>query len=472
MTTLHDECTNYSPSMPRTSPLAHSSNLSIPLTSPSAGTALPAVDWPQNKHLPLLFTPIVVGETAQLEFKNRIWVSSMCQYSCESKGENMGVMSMWQVVELGSFAVKGAGLVMTEALAVEPRGRLSPQDAGLWNDRQRDALKPILEFLQANGARAGVQLCHSGRKGSTLAPFISGSTIAPHLASNIAGAESDGWPDKVIAPSPISHDGGKYPVPQEIGKKELEEVKQAFKDAATRAVEAGADVVEVHAAHGYLLHNFLSPISNHRTDEYGGTLENRLRFPVEIIKIVRSVIPSHVVLSLRVSGTEWSPEGEKDESGEWISWGIEQSKVFAVEAIKAGIDLIDLSSGGNDTKQQIHTYPSYQVPLAEAVKRSLPEDSKIPVSTVGLITQAHQAESILQEGKADVIKLGREFLRHSDVVFDWAMELGCVVNVPVQYQRAWTRMFKKVHENKVEAPAGVDHGPSHLANEFQNGLKI
>ncbi|GAA5960406.1 hypothetical protein JCM3765_007501 [Sporobolomyces pararoseus] len=457
--------------MPRTSPLTHSSNLSIPLTSPSAGTALPATDWPQNKHLPLLFTPIVVGKTAKLEFKNRIWVSSMCQYSCESQGENMGVMSMWQTVELGSFAVKGAGLVMTEALAVEPRGRLSPQDAGLWNDRQRDALKPILEFVKANGARAGVQLCHSGRKGSTLAPFISGSTVAPHLASNIAGVESDGWPNDDIAPSSISHDFGKFPVPQEMGTEELEEVKQAFKDAAIRAVEAGADLVEIHAAHGYLLHNFLSPISNHRTDNYGGILQNRLRFPIEVIAIVRSAIPSNVVLSLRISGTEWSPQGEKDEdAGKWISWGIEQSKYLVADAIDAGIDLIDLSSGGNDPKQQIHTYPSYQVPLAEAVKRLLPEDSKITVSTVGLITEAHQAESILQEGKADVIKLGREFLRHSDVVFDWAMDLGCAVNVPVQYQRAWTRMFKKVHVNEAEAHA-EDDDHSHLADELKNGLK-
>ncbi|GAA5873499.1 hypothetical protein JCM16303_001144 [Sporobolomyces ruberrimus] len=450
MTTLHDECTNYSPSMPRTPRLVHSSNRSFPLTSPP-GTALTASDWPQNEDLPLLFTPIVVGKTAQLEFKNRIWVSSMCQYSCESQGENTGVMSMWQMVELGSFATKGAGLVMTEALAVEARGRLSPQDAGLWYDRQRDALKPIIEFIKANGARAGVQLCHAERKGSTLAPWLSGSTIAPHLASNIAGTESDGWPAEDIAPSPISHDEGKYPVPKEMTEKEFEEVKEAFASAAVRAVEAGADLIEIHGAHGYLIHNFLSPISNQHTDRFGGSLENRMRFPLEIISVVKMIIPDSVVLSLRISGTEWSSQGEIDDEGKWVSWGIEQSKVFVAEAIKAGIDLVDISSGGNDPHQQIHTHPSYQVPLADAIKKSLPEDSKIPVSTVGLITDAHQAEEILQEGKADVVKLGREFLRHSDVVFDWAMELGCVVNVPVQYQRAWTRMFKKPHAGGIEA---------------------
>ncbi|GAA5850984.1 hypothetical protein JCM5353_007174, partial [Sporobolomyces roseus] len=332
--------------------------------------------------------------------------------------------------------------------------------------------------------------CHAGRKASTLTPWLSASTIAPHLQSNVADEGADGWPEEDIAPSAIAHDEGKYVLPKEMGKEEFEEVRKAFGDAARRAVEAGlSNSSTTHRqsraewdtgseqepklfrfmlpsptllSHsfllsltdsatptysGYLLHNFLSPISNHRTDDYGGSLENRLRFPLEIIREVRSIVPKEVVLDLRISGTEWSPQGEKDENGEWISWGIEQSKVFVNEAIKLGIDMVDVSSGGNDSHQQIQTCPSYQVPLAEAIKSSLPPDSRIPVSTVGLITQSHQAEDILQQGKADVVKLGREFLRHSDVVFNWAIELGVTVNVPVQYQRAWTRMFRKSHAN-------------------------
>ncbi|GAA5894829.1 NADH:flavin oxidoreductase/NADH oxidase [Sporobolomyces salmoneus] len=448
MTTLHDECTDYCPFMARSAPLKHSKGISIPLTTPPAGTALSPRDWPQNQHLPKLFTPITIGETAKVEFKNRIWVSPMCQYSCESKGEMMGVLTPHQFVELGTFAQKGAAMVMTEALAVEPRGRISPQDSGLWNDRQKDALESIIEFIKAHGARAGVQIAHAGRKASTLAPFLSDSTSSPHLACDIASKEGDGWPDDVIAPSAIPHESGKYPHPKEMGTQEFKQVLDAWKEAAVRAVDAGADLIEVHSAHGYLLHNFLSPISNTRTDNYGGSLENRMRFPLEIIQVVRSVVPDSVVLALRISGTEWSPRGERDEkTQEWLSWGIEQSKIYIGEAIKLGIDVADISSGGNDPKQVIKTFPSYQVPLAEAIKKSLPEDKKIPISTVGLITNGTQAESILKEGKADIISVAREYLRHPDLCFDWAMELGCVVNVPCQNQRAWTRMFKKLPAN-------------------------
>ncbi|GAA5918102.1 hypothetical protein JCM1841_005255 [Sporobolomyces salmonicolor] len=401
MTTLHDVCENHAPSMARTLPL--SSGISMPLTSPSPGTALSSADWPQNRTLPKLFQPIKIGSDAQMEFKNRIFLSPMCQYSCEAEGELQGVMSAWQLCHLGVFAVRGAALVMTEALAVEARGRVSPQDAGIWNDKQADALKPLLEFVQSNGARAGVQLAHAGRKASTLATWLAASTVTPHLKCHIAttGA-AQGWPDEVIAPSAIPYEVETYPMPKEMAQRQMDEVKEAFRQATIRAVEAGADVVEVHAAHGYLIHNFLSPLSNKRTDEYGGALGNRMRFPLEILELI-----------------------------------------FAKEADKRGVDLIDVSSGGNDHEQQIQTFPSYQVPLADESSTCMSLESEIPVSTVGLITTAKQAEEILQQDKADVITIGREFLRHADLVFDWAMELGCVVNVPVQYQRAWTRMMKK-----------------------------
>ncbi|GAA5918054.1 hypothetical protein JCM5296_003845 [Sporobolomyces johnsonii] len=434
MTTLHDVCEDHAPSMARTAPL--SSGVSVPLTSPSPGTALSSADWPQNRTLPKLFQPIKIGRDAQMEFKNRIFVSPMCQYSCEAEGELQGVMSAWQLCHLGSFAIKGAALVMTEALAVEARGRVSPQDAGIWNDKQADALKPILEFVKSNGARAGIQLAHAGRKASTLATWLAASTVAPHLKCHIATAgAAQGWPDEVIAPSAIPYEVETYPMPKEMAQREMDEVKEAFKQATIRAVAAGADIVEVHAAHGYLIHNFLSPLSNKRTDEYGGALENRMRFPLEIIELVRSVLPKSKPFFLRISGTEWHPQGEKNEEGEWVSWGIDQSKIFAKEADKRGVDLIDVSSGGNDHEQQIKTFPSYQVPLADEISTCMSLESEIPVSTVGLITAAKQAEEILQQDKADIITIGREFLRHPDLVFDWAMELGCVVNVPVQYQR-------------------------------------
>ncbi|GAA5955693.1 hypothetical protein JCM21900_005087 [Sporobolomyces salmonicolor] len=396
MTTLHHVCENHAPSMARTLPL--SSGISMPLTSPSPGTALSSADWPQNRTLPKLFQPIKIGLDAQMEFKNRIFLSPMCQYSCEAEGELQGVMSTWQLCHIGVFAVRGAALVMTEALAVEARGRVSPQDAGIWNDKQADAIKPLLEFVKSNGARAGVQLAHAGRKSSTLASWLAASTVTLHLQCHIAttGA-AQGWPDEVIAPSAIPYEVETYPMPKEMAQRQMDEVKEAFRQATIRAVEAGADVVEVHAAH-HLIHNFLSPLSNKRTDEYGGALGNRMRFPLEILELVRSVLPKSKLFFLRISGTEWHPH------------------------VKG---------------------PSYQVPLADEISTCMSLESEIPVSTVGLITTAKQAEEILQQDKADVITIGREFLRHPDLVFDWAMELGCVVNVPVQYQRAWTRMMKK-----------------------------
>ncbi|GAA5874982.1 hypothetical protein JCM8547_002141 [Rhodosporidiobolus lusitaniae] len=422
----------------------------FPLTHPPPGTALPAEHFPQNEHLPLLFTPLKIRS---LELKNRIVVSPMCQYSASSTGAEAGCVNTWHTSHYLQLATRGASLVFFEATAVSPEGRLSPQDLGLWNDTQRDKLKELVGTMQAAGAKVGVQIGHAGRKSSTLPPWMATSPDASKVATN---ADYAGWEDEVVAPSAIPYHEATYPHPKEMTSEEIEGVKQAFVDAARRADEAGADVLELHAAHGYLVHNFLSPLSNQRKDKYGGSLEDRLRHPLELISLVRAAWPDHKPLFMRISGTEWHPAGEKHEkTGEWISWGIEQSKFLVREAVKFGVDLIDVSSGGNASDQAIKTGPLYQVPLASAIRESLHADfanspSSSPnkplrpalVSAVGLITTAQQAESVLQLEEADVITMGRQFLRDPSFVFNAAMELGVVVQVPVQYARAFTRMLK------------------------------
>ncbi|GJN87754.1 hypothetical protein Rhopal_000709-T1 [Rhodotorula paludigena] len=415
-----------------------------PATVPPAGTALSDKDWPQNKEVPLLFQPLTVGKTAKLELKNRILVAPMCNYSCEQDGPDVGCLTPYHLVHLGQFALRGAAVTMVEATSVLPNGRLSPNDSGLWNDRQASALKPIFDFIRTQGSIPAIQLGHGGRKTSTLAPWLDTSTIAPPLKSHVAtNGRAGGWTDDVMAPSAISYDEETFPHPREMSLKDIDELKEAFRAATARADRAGAQVVELHAAHGYGIHNFLSPVSNKRTDQYGGSLENRMRLPLEILRIMRETLPKEKSLWMRISASDWWPEGEKDDKGDFISWGIEQSKIFVKEAIKAGIDLVDISSAGNTPRQKISVGPGYQVPFAEQIRASLTEEEKIPVSSVGLITNGKQAEDILQKGQADVISCAREFLRDPSLVLNWAQELDTVVNVPVQYQRAYTRMMTK-----------------------------
>ncbi|GAA5892310.1 hypothetical protein JCM8208_001507 [Rhodotorula glutinis] len=417
-----------------------------PLVEPSVGTALAANDWPQNKDLPLLFQPLKVGP---ITLKNRILVAPMCMYSCEQEGSETGVLTPFHFVHLGSFAARGAAVTMVEATSVLPNGRLSPNDSGLWNDRQASSLKEIFKFIRMQGSVPAIQLGHGGRKTSTLAPWLDTSTIQPHLKSHVAttGA-AGGWTDNVMAPSAVAYNDETFPHPREMSDNDIGELKQAFKAAVERADKAGAEVIEFHCAHGYLMHNFLSPLSNKRTDQYGGSLENRMRLPLEILQIMRDAVPKTKGLWMRISATDWWPEGEKDDKGEWVSWGIEQSKIFVKEAIKLGVDLVDCSSGGNTPRQKISVGPGYQVPFAEQIRRSLSDDEKIPISAVGLITNGPQAEEILQTGKADVICAAREFLRDPALVLNWAQELGVVVNTPVQYQRAYTRMMVKHDERE------------------------
>lgn len=357
---------------------------------------------PLSAHTTKLFTPIRLRE---LNFKNRIFMSPMCQYSAME-----GMPNNWHLVHLGSRAVGGVGLVMVEATAVHPVGRISPADLGIWNNEQRDAFKPIVAFLKEHGAVPGIQLAHAGRKASIASPWKGGGAI---------DGKHGGWMPE--APSPIAF-SDKHVVPREMTKKDIESVVQDFEAAAKRALEAGFEVVEIHAAHGYLMHEFLSPLSNHRTDEYGGSIENRMRFPLQVAERVRKIWPAKWPVFVRISATDWVDNG----------WDLPQSIVFAKQLKDVGIDLIDCSSGGTTAQAKIPAGPSYQVPFAAAIR----DQAQIFTGAVGIITSATQAEKILQEGEADVLFIGRELLRDPYFPLHAAKELGVDLKWPVQYDRA------------------------------------
>ncbi|MEO8376141.1 MAG: NADH:flavin oxidoreductase/NADH oxidase, partial [Candidatus Sumerlaeota bacterium] len=338
---------------------------------------------------------------------NRIVVSPMCQYSSED-----GFASDWHLVHLGSRAVGGAGLVFTEATAVEARGRISPGDLGIWKTEHIDALSRITSFIKTQGAAAGIQLAHAGRKASTAPPWDGGKLILP---------EHGGW--QPIAPSAIVFDDG-YAVPAEMSIDDIRAVTHAFVDAAVRAKEAGFQVVEVHAAHGYLLHEFLSPLSNTRTDQYGGSFENRIRLILETVAAVRARWPGNLPLFVRISATDWAESG---------GWDIEQSVELARKLSEQGADLIDCSSGGSLPKVKIPLGPGYQTQFAERIRR----ESGIATGAVGMITTAEQADTVLRTGQADLIFLAREFLRDPYFALHAAKKLSVKVNGPVQYGRAF-----------------------------------
>jgi len=349
-----------------------------------------------------LFTPWVLrGVTA----RNRIVVSPMCQYSSPD-----GRANQWHAVHLGSRAVGGAGIVFTEAAAVVPEGRISPDDLGMWSEAHRDALAPIVAFIHSQGALAGIQLAHAGRKGSTDAPWRGGGHVGP---------EARGW--QTAAPSPLPFDPS-WPAPKALTREEIAGVWESFVRAAERADEAGFDLVEIHAAHGYLLHQFLSPLSNSRDDEYGGTFENRTRLLREVVEAVRRAWPKEKPLWVRLSCTDWVEGG----------WDLEQSVALARELKKLGVDAVDASSGGLDRRQQIPVGPGYQVPFAERIRH----EAEIATVAVGLITDARQAEEILAAGRADAVALARQLLRHPYWPLEAAHELDSEVRWPEQYLRA------------------------------------
>ncbi len=340
----------------------------------------------------LLFEPLTLRGVT---LPNRIALAPMCQYSC---AEQDGMPGDWHLVHLGSHAIGGFGLILTEAAAVSPQGRISPQDAGLWNDGQQHAWRRITDFLHAQGAKTGVQLAHAGRKASTYAPFAAGSGSVP--------PEEGGW--TTVGPSAQAF--GDYAAPRELTIPQIEQIVEEFRTAAERADAAGFDVVEIHAAHGYLLHQFLSPLSNHRTDTYGGNFQGRSRLLAEVLTAVRTAWPPDKPVFVRFSGTDWAEGG----------WTLEETQQAAALAGRLGADLIDVSSGGNVPRAQIPVGPGYQVPLARAVRAA----TGLAVGAVGLITEPVQAEQILTEQSADIVLLARAALREPGWPQRAAAELG------------------------------------------------
>jgi 2,4-dienoyl-CoA reductase-like NADH-dependent reductase (Old Yellow Enzyme family) len=396
----------------------------FPLTEPAIGSLLPTGRYPQNQNAPKLFQPLTIRNVT---YKNRIWVSPMCQYSAVD-----GETTDWHLVHLGSFATRGAGSITMEATAVTPEGRISPQDTGIWSDTHIPNLKRIVNFAHAHGTKIGIQLAHAGRKASTNAPWA-----VTAGAPNTAPYEQAGWPDNVLGPSDLAYSDN-YPKPKAMTKKQLDELEEAFVAAIERSKKIGFDHIELHMAHGYLLSSFLSPLSNKRSDEYGGSLENRMRLPLRIARRARQEWPDKP-LFVRISATEWAEGPEKSESGEWLQWGVEQSIVFAKELQKIGVDLLDVSSGGNWHKQKIKAEPGYQVELAAQIKAAAPT---LLITALGLITDARQAEQYLQDGKADVAMVAREFNRHVDFALAAAEQLGVTAQSAVQYERSYPAVLK------------------------------
>jgi 2,4-dienoyl-CoA reductase-like NADH-dependent reductase (Old Yellow Enzyme family) len=352
----------------------------------------------------LLFSPI---QLAGVHFANRIFVSPMCQYSSED-----GFSNDWHLVHLGSRAVGGAALVFTEASAVLPEGRISPQDLGLWKDDHIPGLKRIVDFVHQQGTRAGVQLAHAGRKASMARPWAAEQRY-------LAPGEG-GW-QNVMAPSAVRFGEG-YGQPVALDLAGIQAVTRAFVYAAERAMEAGFDLVEVHAAHGYLLHEFLSPLSNRRSDQYGGAFENRIRLLVEVVDAIRGVLPAEMPLLVRISATDWAEGG----------WDIDQSVSLARVLKEHKVNLIDVSSGGMTPQAVMPIGHGYQTPLSERIRR----EAGIATGTVGMITSAAQAEHILRSGQADVVLLARELLRQPYWPLHAAHELHEVTSWPPQYLRA------------------------------------
>ncbi len=349
-----------------------------------------------------LFTPL---KLRTLTLRNRIFVSPMCQYSCQD-----GLPNDWHMVHLGSRAVGGAALVMAEASAVCPDGRISPGDCGLWNDDQAHAFAPVTAFISAQGAVPTIQLAHAGRKGSVQPPWLGGEAVS---------SDKGGW--QPVAPSPLPF-GPNSTMPRELNVVELEQICIEFEESARRALRAGFQAVEVHMAHGYLLHQFLSPLSNHRNDNFGGCLDNRMRFPLEVARRVREAWPQELPVMVRISATDWVEGG----------WDLTQSIELCHQLKKLGIDLIDCSTAGLVPDTIIPAGPGFQTPFAAQIR----EQTDILTGTVGLITSAVQAEQIIATGLADVVLLARELLRDPYWPIHAAAELKADHSWPPQYERA------------------------------------
>ncbi|MCJ8163437.1 NADH:flavin oxidoreductase/NADH oxidase [Pontibacter sp. E15-1] len=353
-----------------------------------------------------LFSPLTIKD---ITFRNRIAVSPMCQYSSED-----GFTNDWHLVHLGSRAVGGAGLVLVEATAVSAEGRITPDDVGIWKDAHIANLQRITAFLEAEGAVPGVQLAHAGRKASHQSPWKGGAAIAP--------SDEKGW--QTVAPSALPFTAGE-PIPTALDEAGIQKVIDDFRGAAQRSLAAGFKVIEIHAAHGYLLHEFYSPLSNQRTDAYGGSFENRIRLLVEVVAAVQEVWPAQYPLFVRISATDWTEGG----------WTGDDSVQLGKVLKEKGVDLIDCSTGGNVPNAKIPVGPLYQASFAEKVNR----EAGIMTGAVGMITSAAEAEALVAEGKADLVLLAREMLRDPYFPLHAALELGADIPWPVQYERAKPR---------------------------------
>ncbi len=350
----------------------------------------------------LLFSPLHLKNH---NLENRLVVSPMCQYSAED-----GFANDWHLVHLGQFAIGRAGAIIQEATAVSPEGRISYGDLGIWKDEHIAPLRRIVDFVHQQGRLIGLQLAHAGRKASCDKPWLGRTQLGPQ--------DANGW--QTVAPSPIPYNDNDYQ-PHELTNDEIKSLVQSFKDAASRAVKAGYDIIEIHGAHGYLIHQFLSPLTNHRTDNYGGSFENRARFLIEVIEAIQSVLDKQS-LWLRISATDWAEGG----------WDIQESILLTQKVKELGIEVMDISTGGNVSYQQIVVKDNYQVPFADVIKK----ESGIITGTVGLIKTAAQAENILKEGKADLIFIGRAFLQNPHLTTQFARELGDDISWLPQYERA------------------------------------
>ncbi|KAI1419267.1 NADPH dehydrogenase [Xylaria sp. FL1777] len=414
-----------------------------PEQSPPAGTAL------DPDTAPTLFQPLKIRD---LTLQNRFVVSPMCQYSADD-----GHHTDWHFSHLSQFVLRGAALIIVEATAVLANGRITPQDSGLWKDSQIAPLKRIVDFAHSQGQKIGIQLAHAGRKASVLAPWLQ------HGGKHgiVASKEHGGWGDNVWSASAIPVAENDYAVPKEMTVEDIQELLQGFRDAARRALEAGFDTIEIHGAHGYLFTNFMSPITNKRTDGYGGSFEGRTRLLFETIAAVREVIPASMPLLLRISATEWM-----EYTGE-PSWTLEDSIRLAKLLPATGVDLLDVSSGGNNEAQKIDIHPYYQVDLAGRIREELKNEGlSLLIGAVGMITNAEMARSIVQEDKkeatgattpdsvsiedagqvtrADVVIIARQFLREPEFPLRVAHQLGVEVKWPNQYHRAGWRKNQKI----------------------------
>lgn len=432
-----------------TSPSIHQAT-GIPYFTP-ANNAGAAVE--QAAGIPTLFRPLQIRDVT---LKNRVIVAPMCMYSAQSDPNSpaVGALTDYHIAHLGHLATKGVGLIFIEATAVQPNGRISPNDSGLWQEgsesEQFKGLRRVVDFAHSQGAKVGIQLAHAGRKASTVSPWLASKAKKRGIKADVS---VDGWPSNVVGPSGgeehIWAPGDQFWAPREVSTGEVEEVVQAFARSAELSVQAGVDVIEIHGAHGYLIHQFLSPVTNRRTDKYGGSLENRIRIVSEVATAIRAVIPIGMPLFLRISATEWlEKEGVAANTG---SWDMPSSIHLAKILPELGIDFLDVSSGGNHKDQRIEPHTNYQIDLAGQIRREIHAvKQKTLVGAVGFITEAESARDIVQGAeeahatesmlsghnpKADAVLLARQFLREPEWVLTAAKRLGVNVSVPWQFAR-------------------------------------